>query len=122
MDRFVKPDKGDFLGRDALIAWQKAGNSNLLVTLVVADIGDADALGNNALLKDGKIIGRATGGGFGFRVDRSLALGMVRPELAEPGTEFEIEILGKNYPATVVPDSPFDTKNERLRDVNGANG
>jgi dimethylglycine dehydrogenase len=122
MDRFVKPDKGDFLGRDALMAWQKAGNSNLLVTLVVSDIGDADALGNNALLKDGEIIGRATGGGFGFRINRSLALGMVRPELAEPGTEFEIEILGKNYPATVVPDSPFDTKNERLRDVNGANG
>ncbi len=122
MDRFVKPDKGDFLGRDALMAWQKAGNSNLLVTLVVSDIDDADALGNNALLKDGEIIGRATGGGFGFRIDQSLALGMVRPELAEPGTEFEIEILGKNYPATVVPDSPFDTRNERLRDVNGANG
>ena len=35
MDRFVKPDKGDFLGRDALLAWQEAGMNNLLVTLVV---------------------------------------------------------------------------------------
>ena len=41
--------------------------------------------------------------------------------LAEPGTEVEIEILGKTYRATVIPDSPFDPKNERLRDVNGAN-
>jgi dimethylglycine dehydrogenase len=122
MNRFVKPDKGDFLGRDALMAWNKAGNSNMLVTLVVSDIDDADALGNNALFKDDEIVGRATGGGFGFRIDRSLALGMVRPDLAEPGTELEIEILGKNYPASVVPDSPFDAKNERLRDVNGANG
>jgi len=122
MDRFVKPDKGDFLGRDALMARRDIGNNNMLVTLVVSDIDDADALGNNALLKDGEIIGRATGGGFGFRIDRSLALGMVWPELAEPGCELEIEILGKNYLATVVPDSPFDPKNERLRDVDGANG
>ena len=47
---------------------------------------------------------------------------MVQPGLAEPGTELEIEILGKNYPAKVIADSPFDPNNERLRDVNGANG
>jgi len=47
---------------------------------------------------------------------------MVRPDLSTPGAELEIEILGKIYPAKVVPDSPFDAKNERLRDVNGANG
>jgi dimethylglycine dehydrogenase len=121
MDRFVKLDKGDFLGRDALIAWQEAGINNMLVTLVVAGVEDADALGNNALLKDGEIVGRATGGGFGFRINESLALGMVRPDLAEPGTSLEIEILGKNYAATVVPESPFDPGNERLRDVEGAN-
>jgi dimethylglycine dehydrogenase len=122
MDRFVQPDKGDFLGRDALLAWQKAGHANLLVTLEVKDVQDADALGNNPLLRNGELIGRATGGGFGFRVGKSLALGMVKPDLAEAGTEVEIEILGKNYAAEVIPDSPFDPKNERLRDVNGANG
>ena len=121
MDRFIKPEKGDFLGRDAMLAWQEAGISNMLVTLIVADVVDADALGNNALFKDGEVIGRATGGGFGFRINESLALGMVRPDLAAPGTVLEIEILGENYAATVVADSPFDPKNERLRDVNGAN-
>ena len=121
MERFVKPDKGDFLGRDALLAWAERGMDNRLVTLDIADVDDADALGNNALFKDGEIIGRATGGGFGFRVDKSLALGMVRPELSKPGTKLEIDILGKTYDAVVIPDSPFDPKNERLRDVNGAN-
>ena len=121
MDRFVKADKGDFLGRDALLAWQQAGIKNKLVTLEVHDVDDADALGNNALLKNGELVGRATGGGFGFRVNKSLALGMVRPDLAEPGNELEIDILGRNYKTTVIPDSPFDAKNERLRDVNGAN-
>ena len=121
MDRFVKPDKGDFLGRDALLASREAGMSNRLVTLEVHDVDDADALGNNALLKDGELVGRATGGGFGFRIGKSLALGMVKPELAEPGSQLEIEILGKSYAASVIPDSPFDPINERLRDVNGAN-
>ena len=46
---------------------------------------------------------------------------MLKPELAKPATTVEIDILGKGYAATVIPDSPFDPKNERLRDVNGAN-
>jgi hypothetical protein len=61
------------------------------------------------------------GGGFGFRINKSLALGMVKPEYAAVGTTLDIEILGKSYSARVVPDSPFDPKNERLRDVNDAN-
>jgi len=121
MDRFVHPDKGDFLGRKALLAWQEKGFQNRLVTLEVHDVDDADALGNNALTIDGELVGRATGGHFGFRTARSLALGMVRPDLAQPGSEVSIEILGKDYRAVVIADSPFDPKNERLRDVNGAN-
>jgi dimethylglycine dehydrogenase len=121
MDRFIKADKPDFLGREALLASKEAGLNNLLVTLEVKSVDDADALGNNALLKDGELIGRATGGGFGFRVDKSLALAMVHPRYSEPGTELEIDILGRTFNAVVIPDSPFDPKNERLRDVNGSN-
>ena len=122
MDRFVHPDKGDFLGRDALLAWQREGFKNRLVTLEVQGVDDADALGNNALTIEGELVGRATGGHYGFRIGKSLALGMVRPDLAEPGKEVSIEILGKDYKAVVIGDSPYDPKNERLRDVNDANG
>ncbi len=121
MDRFVHPDKGDFLGREGLLTSREQGLNYLLITLEVLDTDDADALGNNALTRDGELIGRATSGGFGFRVDKSLALGMVKPEYAEAGVEMEIEILGESYPAVVIPESPFDPANERLRDVNGAN-
>jgi len=121
MDRFVHPDKGDFLGRDALLAWREKGFQNQLVTLEVQGVDDADALGNNALTRDGELVGRATGGNFGFRIGKSLALGMLRPDLAQTGAEVSIEILGKDYKAIVIGDSPYDPKNERLRDVNGAN-
>ena len=121
LDRFVHPDKGDFLGRDALLASRERGVENALVTLEVKDVDDADALGNNALTREGELVGRATGGGFGFRVNKSLALAMVRPAFSDSGTEMSIEILGKQFPAVVIDESPFDPKNERLRDVNGAN-
>ena len=121
LDRFVFPDKGDFLGREALLASQARGPDYLLVTLEVQEAEDADALGNNALTVNGELIGRATSGGYGFRVDKSLALGMVKPERAAPGARMEIDILGQRRPAVVVPESPFDPANERLRDVNGAN-
>ena len=121
MDRFVFPDKGDFLGREALLAGRERGLNYRLVTLEVRDTDDADALGNNALTRDGELIGRATSGGFGFRVGKSLALGMVRPQYAAVGTEMEIDILNRNYRAVVIPDSPFDPGNERLLDINDAN-
>lgn len=122
LDRFIQPEKDDFLGKSALLKSRKAGLENMLVTLEVKDVDDADALGNNALTVKGNLVGRATGGGYGFRINKSIALGMVKPELSSPGTQLQIEILGKQYDAEIIPESPFDPNNERLRDVNGANG
>ena len=115
LQRFVHLNKGEFIGRDALVAWQQKGFDNSFVTLEVHETTDADALGNNAIFKDGENIGRATGGGYGFRVGKSLALGMVRPDLVEIGTELEMDILGTIHKVTVIPESPYDPKNAKLR-------
>ena len=117
MDRFICLDKDNFIGREELIEWQERGSENQLVTLEIDGVEEADALGNNALTSAGELIGRATGGGFGFRVNRSLALAMVKPQYANEGTEFSIDILGKDHIARVIQDSPFDSQNRRLRDV-----
>ena len=121
MDRFIQTDKENFLGKESLLAWQKKNNQSRLVTLEVDEIKDADVLGNNAVTIEGQLIGRATGGNFGYRVNKSLALAMLDIEKAEVGTRCSIDILGETHPATVISDSPFDPKNERLRDVNNAN-
>jgi dimethylglycine dehydrogenase len=115
LDRFVHPNKGDFIGRDALVRWRERGFANTFVTLEVHDVTDADALGNNPIYQDGALVGRATGGNYGFRVGKSLALAMVRPEHAEPGTELEMTILGARHPVTVIPESPYDPDNSRLK-------
>ena len=121
MNRFIQTDKENFLGKESLLAWQKKNNQSRLVTLEVDEIKDADVLGNNAVTIEGQLIGRATGGNFGYRVNKSLALAMLDIEKAEVGTRCSIDILGEIHPATVISDSPFDPKNERLRDVNNAN-
>ena len=116
LDRFVRlDDERDFVGKQALLAWQKRGFQSAFVTMQVDGIDDADARGSEAIYQDGKLVGRATSGGYGFRLQKSLALGLVQPQLAKIGSQLEIEILGKPYKATVVEESPFDAKNERLR-------
>lgn len=115
LDRFVHLNKGEFKGRKGLTEWQQRGFRNQFVTMEVHDVTDADALGNNPIRKDGKLVGRATSGGYGFRLDKSLALAMVAPEHAAEGTALTIDILGKTYDATILPESPFDPENERLR-------
>ena len=115
LDRFVAPDKGDFIGRDGLLAWQARGFANRYVTLEVHDVTDADARGSEPIYHNNEIIGRATSGGYGWRLGKSLALAMVRPDLAAPGTKLDIDILGQRQAATVIPESPFDPRNDRLR-------
>jgi dimethylglycine dehydrogenase len=115
LDRFVHPNKGDFIGRDALLRWRERGFANRFVTLEVHDVTDADPLGNNPIYANGKLVGRATGGNYGFRVEKSLALAMVRPEHAELGTDLQMDILGARHRVTVIPESPYDPENQRLR-------
>jgi dimethylglycine dehydrogenase len=115
LQRFVHPNKGDFIGRDALVEWQQKGFNYAFSTLEVHDVTDADALGSNPIYKDGKLVGRATSGGYGFRIGKSLVLAMIDPALSEVGTSLEIDILGSIHRCTVLEESPYDPNNERLR-------
>ncbi|MDA8676141.1 FAD-dependent oxidoreductase [Alphaproteobacteria bacterium] len=115
LDRFVHLNKGDFIGRDALVKWQEKGFANELVTMRIDGVEDADVLGGNPLFHNGEMVGRATSGNYGFRVGQSLALAMVPPALAAIGTKFTIDILGKRFDAQIIEESPFDPDNEKLR-------
>jgi len=115
LDRFVHLDKGEFIGRDALLKWKEKGFKNTFVTMRVEGVTDLDARGSEPIYKGDKLVGRCTSGGYGWRLGQSLALGMVSPELAALGTELDIEILGKRHRAVVIEESPFDPQNTRLR-------
>ncbi len=66
--------------------------------------------------RNGEIVGETTSGDYGYRTGQSIALAMLRTDLAKPGTEVEIDIFGDRRKATVQPHGPlWDPKNERLR-------
>ncbi|MEE9429183.1 MAG: aminomethyltransferase family protein, partial [Paracoccaceae bacterium] len=116
LDRFIKLDKPqDFPGKVAILAEKQRGVSKRFVTLII-DAGAADAPYMSTLWHDGEIVGETTSGGWGYRVNASIALGMLQVDLAKPGTELEVEIYGKRHRAVVQEDQPlWDPKNERLR-------
>jgi dimethylglycine dehydrogenase len=116
LDRFVKLDKPqDFTGKAALMAEKQQGSKKRFVTLLV-EAGDCDAPYMSCLWHGGEIVGETTSGAWGYRVGASVALGMVRADLAVPGTELEVEIYGEKCRAVVQEDRPlWDPENERLR-------
>ena len=115
LDRFINLKKPGFFGKDALLEWRDKGFANKMVTLEVHGVTDADTRGSEAIFRGDALVGRATSGGYGWRCGKSLALAMIQPDLAEPGAEFEIVILGQRHTATIIADSPFDPDNTALR-------
>ncbi len=116
LDRFVKLDKPqDFRGKAALQNEKQQGSKKRFVTLLV-DAGAADAPYMSTLWLDGQVVGETTSGAWGYRINSSVALGMVRTDLAVPDTALEVEIYGERRRATVQADAPlWDAENERLR-------
>jgi len=105
----------DFPGKQALQNEKQQGRKKAFVTLIV-DAGDCDAPYMSPLWHDGKVVGETTSGGWGYRVNKSIALGMLRTDLAEVGTEIEVEIYGERRKAIVQEDQPlWDPANERIR-------
>ena len=115
LDRFVDWAKPDFKGKAALEREKQQGVTKRFVTLTV-EAGDCDAPYMSTLWHAGKVVGETTSGNWGYRTGKSIALGMLKADLAVPGTEIEVEIYGDRFKATVQPDGPlFDPNNERLR-------
>ena len=116
LDRFVRMNKGPFIGREALERQLAKGVPHRFVTLEVHDCGDADPLGNEPLFDSkGAIVGRATSGYYGHVLQKSLAIGYLHSALAQAGAQLGIEILGERKRATLLVDSPFDPKNHALK-------
>ncbi|WP_299600390.1 FAD-dependent oxidoreductase [uncultured Tateyamaria sp.] len=116
LDRFVRLDKPqDFPGKAALQAEKQQGSKKRFVTMLI-EAGDQDAPYMSTVWNGDEVVGETTSGAWGYRINASIALGVVRNDLAAPGTELEVEMYGKRYKAVVQTDQPlWDPENERLR-------
>ena len=121
LGRFVDLQKPDFIGKQMLVreAAEPAGDG--FVTLVLLDdvdddiVKQTDALYGCPVLHNDKVVGYTTSGGFGHRIQQSIALGYLNKDLQEPGTDLIVQVLGHMRRAQVVAESPYDAKNEALR-------
>lgn len=110
----VKLDKGDFVGRDALIHRREAGFREKLVSLQVQD-RHIPATGAT-ILHEEQPAGSVTSAAYSYTLDKPIALGYVPLALGQPGTEVTImDGRGYAHPALVGPRSPYDPKGKRLR-------
>jgi 4-methylaminobutanoate oxidase (formaldehyde-forming) len=110
----VKLDKGDFIGREALIKQKAEGIRQKLCTITLADERTI-VLGKEPIRADGRTVGWVASGGFGYSVNQSIAYAYLPIEYAKAGTKLEIECFGEQVGAEVSPSVLWDPKGERIR-------
>ena len=97
---FVKFDKPEFIGREALLEQKTNGTTRKLVGIELKD--KAIPRHGYTVLKDGKPIGEVTTGYHTLSSDRSVCMALIDSECAALGTEVEIQIRKKTFPGVVV--------------------
>jgi len=100
----IRLDKGDFNGREALVAARQAGIKRRLRTLVVGDEEYVPIYGGEAVHHDGRVVGRLRSCAYGFTVSQNLAYSYLPVEL-RPGDSVEVEVFGDLVGAVVAADS-----------------
>jgi len=108
----VKLDKGEFLGREALLA---AGEPERCLCCLVLDDPRAVALGSEPVRVEGDAVGRVTSGGYGYSVERSIAYAYLPVAATQSGQPVEVEIFGEWVAGELAAEPLFDPGGERVR-------
>ncbi len=114
----VKAGKGDFIGRDAVLRKRDAGLTRRLVQFRLTD-PEPLLFHNEAIVRDGKIVGTITSGNYGHHLGGAIGLGYVpctnETEADVLGSRYEIEIAGERFSAEASLKPMYDPKAERVR-------
>jgi len=114
----VKPDKGNFIGREAVLQKREAGLERRLVQFQLQN-PDPLLYHNEPILRDGQIVSHLTSGNYGHHQGAAIGLGYVpcsdenREELLS--STYEIEIAGERHTAIASLKPLYDPKSERVK-------
>jgi dimethylglycine dehydrogenase len=114
MERFIRFDKDDFVGREANLRQRDEGLKTRLVYFEI-ETGDSDVRGGEPVFAEGVCIGVTTSGGYGHCVQKGLGFAYVDPAFASAGSRFDVELLGKSCNANVLEGPLYDPSNQKLR-------
>ncbi len=111
LTRFVKLEKSEFIGKEALAKQAADGLKRRIVGFEMVERGIPR--GHYEIAKDGQIIGFVTTGSFSPTLKKNIGLALVQSEYAAEGTEFDVVIRDKSVKAQVVP-VPFYLKKYKI--------
>jgi dimethylglycine dehydrogenase len=117
MDRSLKFDH-DFIGRAAVEKEVADGGPKrklVVFTVEVDPEAPADVIGDEPVWHNGEVVGWITSGGYAHYSQASLAMGYIPTELVSATSGFEIEIIGKRRPATILHEPILDPSGSRMR-------
>jgi 4-methylaminobutanoate oxidase (formaldehyde-forming) len=110
---FVDLSKPDFIGKEALAKIQKQGLSTRLTALTM-DAG-GNLYGGESVYANGQVIDRIRSGNYGYTIGQDIGLVYLPLELAKPGTELAVQVMGERVKATVADLPLVDPKGEKIR-------
>ncbi len=110
----VKLNKGDFLGREALIRSREAGIERRLCCLTLSDPSHV-VMGKEPILDGERVLGYVTSANVGYSVGKSIAYGYLPTAYATAGTVVTIEYFGERYEAVVAEEPLYDPGHSKLR-------
>jgi glycine cleavage system aminomethyltransferase T len=113
----VRLDKGDFIGRDALLRQKQEGIRRKLVIFTIDDPQPL-LLRSEPVYRNGEHVSEITSGAYAFKLGSAIGMGYlgqadgITNDWILSG-QYEILVEGKKYPTRVHLKSPYDPKNER---------
>jgi glycine cleavage system T protein len=114
----VSKKKASFLGRDAVLRKQETGLDRRLVQFRLAD-PEPLLFHNEAVVRDGKIVGPVTSGAYGHFLGGAIGMGYVpctgQSEAEVLGSSYQIEVAGVRHEAVAALVPMYDPKSERVR-------
>uniref|UniRef100_A0A8C6UY89 Dimethylglycine dehydrogenase, mitochondrial n=1 Tax=Neogobius melanostomus TaxID=47308 RepID=A0A8C6UY89_9GOBI len=115
LNYFIKLNKpADFIGKAALQEIKAKGLKRKL-SYISVDTDDIDPEGNETIWLDDKVVGNTTSGAYSYSSQQSLAFAYLPVELTSVGQKVEVELLGRKYPAMVIPEPLVLTEPTRTR-------
>ena len=119
MERFIKLDKADFVGKEATLrtaeVGSQAGGQALRLIYFEVDAVDSDVRGGEPIFHGQRCVGVTTSGAYGHFVRKSLGFGYVPSALAVPGTNLRVRLLGQRRRVRILDAPAYDPASERLR-------
>ena len=112
LDRYIDRDKGDFIGRAALLAAPPPAQR---LAMIEIDAVDADARGFEPIWVAEKIVGYVTSGAYGHHVGKSLALAYLDVAVIDGGSPLTVHVVGERRTARLIGQPPYDPSGSRLR-------